>query len=65
MNRVEMLHNPKARISMKDEWLGLHNQDIFDFSMICEYYEVKQKALTLKQIVRFAIIYDIIHGKHY
>ena len=33
--------------------------------MICEYYEVKQKALTLKQIVRFAIIYDIIHGKHY
>ena len=45
VSRAEMLKNPKARASTQNEWLGLHNQDGFDFSVIREYFDVKQEAL--------------------
>ena len=59
-----MLSNPKARASMRNEWLGLHKQDVFDFSVIGEYYDAKQEALTLKQAVHFARVHGIIVEKN-
>ena len=65
VSRAEMLNNPKARASMRNEWLGLHKQDVFDFSGIREYYDVKQEVLTLKQVVHFARVHGIIVEKNY
>ena len=65
VSRAEMLKNPKAKASMRKEWLGLHEQGVFDFSVIREYYDVKQEALTLKQVVHFARVHGIIVEKNY
>ena len=50
---------------MRNEWLGLRKQDVFDVSAICENYDVKQEALTLKQVVHFARVHGIIVEKNY
>lgn len=50
---------------MRKEWLGLHDQDVFDFSVIREYFHVKQEAITLKQVVRFARVHGIIVEKNF
>ena len=65
VSRAEMLKNPKAKASMRKEWLGLHEQGVFDFSVIREYHDVKQEALTLKQVVHFARVHGIIVEKNY
>ena len=39
-----MLKNPKAKASMRKEWLGLHEQGVFDFSVIREYHDVKTRS---------------------
>ena len=65
VSRAEMLRNPKAHASTRNEWLGLRKQDVFDFSVIREYYDVKQEALTLKQVVHFARVHGIIVEKNY
>ena len=65
VSRAEVLKNPKARASTRNEWLGLPNQDVFDFSAIREYFDVKQEALTLKQVAHFARVHGVFVEKNY
>ena len=48
VSRSEMLSSPEALASMKKEWKGLWDQDVFDFSRVVEYDEIvrEYRALT-------------------
>ena len=37
VSRSEMLSSPQALVSMKKEWKGLWDQDVFDFARVVEY----------------------------
>ena len=72
VSRAEMLKNPKARALTRNEWLGLqrtngwdYKQDVFDFSVIREYFDVKQEAVALKQVVHFARVHGVVVEKNY
>ena len=54
VGRAEIDPNPKAKEAMLKEWKGLRDQEVFDFSMVCEYDEVVAEAKKNKKEVHMA-----------
>ena len=44
VGRKEMMEDPDAKASMRNEWLGQHKQGVYDFSIVREYDEVVAEA---------------------
>ena len=44
VGRKEMMEDPDARASMRNEWLGRHKQGVYDFSVVREYDDAVRDA---------------------
>ena len=65
VSRHEMLNNPDALASMKQEWKGLWDQDVFDFSRIEEYDTIVKEYRDKKEEVQLARVHGICVEKNH
>ncbi|CAL1138023.1 unnamed protein product [Cladocopium goreaui] len=49
VGRKEMMEDPDAKASMRNEWLGQHKQGVYDFSIIREYDAVGRSKTRRKR----------------
>ena len=65
VGRAEIESNPKAKEAMLKEWKGLRDQEVFDFTMVCEYDDVVAEAKKNKKEVHMARVHGICVEKNY
>ena len=65
VGRAEMGSNPKAKEAMLKEWKGLHDQGVFDFSMVREYDEVVAEAKKNRKEAHMARVHVTCVEKTY
>ena len=65
VGRKEMMEDPDAKASMRNEWLGQHKQGVFDFSIIREYDDVVAEAKRGGKEVHMARVHGICVEKNY
>ena len=53
VGRKEMMEDPDAKASMRNEWLGQHKQGVYDFSIVREYDDVVAEAKREGKEVQF------------
>ena len=65
VGRKEMMEDPDAKASMRNEWLGQHKQGVYDFSVIREYDDVVAEAKRERKEVHMARVHGICVEKNY
>ena len=65
VGRKEMLEDPDAKASMRSEWLGLHEQGVYDFPIVREYGDVVGEAKREGKEVHMARVHGICVEKNY
>ena len=65
VGRKEMMEDPDAKASMRNEWLGQHKQGVYDFSVIREYDDVVAEAKREGKEVHMARVHGICVEKNY
>ena len=65
VGRKEMMEDPDAKASMRNEWLGQHKQGVYDFSIIREYDDVVAEAKREGKEVHMARVHGICVEKNY
>ena len=65
VGRKEMMEDPDAKASMRNEWLGQHKQGVYDFSIVREYDEVVAEAKGEGKEVHMARVHGICVEKNY
>lgn len=65
VSRNEMLSSPDALASMKKEWKGLWDQDVFDFSRVVEYDEIVKEYRAKNEEVQLARVHGICVEKNH
>ena len=65
VGRKEMMEDPDAKASMRNEWLGQHKQGVYDFSIVREYDEVVADAKREGKEVHMARVHGICVEKNY
>ena len=65
VGRKEMMEDPDAKASMRNEWLGQHKQGVYDFSVIREYDDAVAEAKREKKEVHMARVHGICVEKNY
>ena len=65
VGRKEMMEDPDAKASMRNEWLGQHKQGVYDFSIVREYDEVVAEAKREGKEVHMARVHGICVEKNY
>ena len=65
VSRSEMLSSTEALASMKKEWKGLWDQDVFDFSRVAEYDEILREYRTKNEEVQLARVHGICVEKNH
>ena len=65
VGRKEMMEDPDAKASMRNEWLGQHKQGVYDFSVVREYDDVVAEAKREGKEVHMARVHGICVEKNY
>jgi len=65
VGRKEMMEEPDAKASMRNEWLGQHKQRVYDFSIVREYDDVVAEAKREGKEVHMARVRGICVEKSY
>ena len=65
VGRKEMMEDPDAKASMRNEWLGQHKQGVYDFSIVREYDDVVAEAKREGKEVHMARVHGICVEKNY
>ncbi len=65
VSRSEMLSSPEALASMKKEWKGLWDQDVFDFSRVVEYDEIVREYRAKNEEAQLARVHGICVEKNH
>ena len=65
VGRKEMMEDPEAKASMRNEWLGQHKQGVYDFSIVREYDDVVAEAKREGKEVHMARVHGICVEKNY
>ena len=65
VGRAEIESNPKAKEAMKKEWRGLHDQEVFDFTVVREYDDVVAEAKRNSTEIHMARVHGICVEKNY
>ena len=65
VGRAEIESNPKAKEAMKKEWRGLHDQEVFDFTVVREYDDVVAEAKKNSTEIHMARVHGICVEKNY
>ena len=65
VGRKEIETCQKAKDSMLKEWKGLHDQGVFDFSIVREYDDVTAEAKRNKAEIHMARVHGICVEKNY
>ena len=64
-SRKEMMEDPDAKASMRNEWLGQHKQGVYDFSVVREYDDFVAEAKREGKEVHMARVHGICVEKNY
>ena len=65
VGRKEMMEDPDAKASTRNEWLGQHKQGVYDFSVVREYDDVVAEAKREGKEVHMARVHGICVEKNY
>ena len=65
VGRAEIESSPKAKEAMKKEWRGLHDQEVFDFTVVREYDDVVAEAKKNSTEIHMARVHGICVEKNY
>ena len=65
VGRKEMMEDPDAKASMRNEWLGQHKQGVYHFSIVREYDDVVAEAKREGKEVHMARVHGICVEKNY
>ena len=65
VGRKEMMEDPDAKASMRNEWLWQHKQGVYDFSIVREYDDVVAEAKREGKEVHMARVHGICVEKNY
>jgi len=65
VGRKEMMEDPDAKASMRSEWLGQHEQGVYDFPIVREYGDVVGEAKREGKEVHMARVHGICVEKNY
>eukprot|EP00439_Symbiodinium_sp_Y106_P084767 s1599_g26.t1 len=65
VTRKEMMSNPKAMEAFMEEWKGLWDQEVFDFTTTREYDDVVAEAKKKGEKVHMARVHGLIYEKNY
>ena len=65
VTRKEMINNPKVMEAVMKEWMGLWDQEVFDFTQTREYDDVVAEAKKKGEGIHPARVHGFIYEKNY